>query len=148
MLKYLHRLDEKLKGLTKRKDQLQKESKAKVIKIDSVKSQIDQLMKVCLSGKPVVARFLQRPILSGCIRDSEESGRNCTDCTKGFDFGLETWLIRQRSKSPYRLHLLWGSLIPMQVLRILSPGCDTIRNRFEHSDIRPNLLAIIAIIIK
>ena len=44
---YTCRLDQKHKELTRQKEELLKESKAKLATMDNVKAQIDSLIKVC-----------------------------------------------------------------------------------------------------
>ena len=69
-----NRLDEKLKALTKRKATLQKEGKEKLVKMDSVKSQIDQLMKVMY----IATRARITDLNFACCRLHQIFRRKCT----------------------------------------------------------------------
>lgn len=57
----MHRLDQKHKELLQQKEELLKESKAKHATMDSVKSQIDGLMKVCFNRLSTTI-FLTHPL--------------------------------------------------------------------------------------
>lgn len=71
------RLDLKRKELIQQKEELLKETKAKNSTLDSVKSQIDTLLKVSDCFRPflILADML---ISAGRLRHSEESRRTCT----------------------------------------------------------------------
>jgi hypothetical protein len=77
------RLDLRRKELIAHKEDLLKQSKIKLATVESVKMQIDTLMKVRVASFPTLSVSSSRSTLmfSGCCRNSEKSGRAGTVTT-------------------------------------------------------------------